>query len=188
MNKNNLSKKQFLTKSIVEKLCESDDYYSLDRWNHYGEILKYVKEMDNLNNVLEIGPYKTPLVSGCDIMDIRFYLNDYPFEINECIKHDCSKTPFPIEDKKYDLIIASQVLEHLGYYGQQKDVFNEIERISHKAVITLPFDWNVPNFRSHHRIDRRVFDNWAEWRKYDVEEITGEEPYKRILRIYTFDK
>ena len=184
-----MSNKEFLTEEMFKKLGEEDKYFTKQRWAHYEEILKYLKMLDGLmeiNNILEIGPYKAPFVVGSDIMDIKKY--DYPIETNNFIEHNCSKTPLPIEDKKYDLVIASQVLEHLGIYGEQVKVFDELERICNMAIITLPYDWNVPNFRHHHRIDEFVFDTWASNREYIYEEIIGEDKDHRIiLRIYNFE-
>ena len=174
----------FLTKDIFEKCGEKDKYYNERRWQHFSEILTHLEKIENLGKVLEIGPYKTPFVKGSDIMDIKSY--DYPFKINKFIKHDCSKVPFPIKDKEYDLVIASQVLEHLGVNGEQIKVFDEIERISSRAIISLPYNWNAPSFRTHHRIDRIVFDAWASQRKYSLEEISGDNAL-RILRIYKFE-
>lgn len=183
-----MAKKEFLNKEHIIELSKTDDYYAEGRWEHFEEVLNYIKLIDSLNeigNVLEIGPYRTPFIIDCDVMDIKAH--EIPFKINKFIKHDCSKTPFPIEDKAYDLVIASQVLEHLGIYGEQKEVFNEIERISNMAVITLPYDWNVPNFRHHHRIDESVFDSWASKRPYVFQEIHGsQKDRRRILRIYKF--
>lgn len=180
--------KRFLEKEDLKKVTNWDNYYDDNRWSHFEEIISCIKKLDEteeINNILEMGPYRTPFVVGSDIIDIKRH--GYPFEINKFIEHDCSKTPFPIEDKAYDLVISSQVLEHLGLLGEQKDIFNEIERISRMAIISLPFNWYMPNFRSHHCIDRGVFDTWANHREYVFEEINGtKRNNKRIIRIYMF--
>lgn len=175
---------RLLTKDIFEKLDKHDKYYTNERWLHFSEVISLIKQFDKIDNVLEIGPYKSPFFKNSDIMDIVRY--EYPFDINLFIKHDCSKVPFPVDDKKYDLVIASQVLEHLGIRGQQVKVFDEIERISHKAIITLPYKWHVPNFRHHHMIDEKVFDVWASNREYSTQKIGGNGDFRRILRVYEF--
>lgn len=183
-----LMENRLITEEMLKKLGKSDKYYNKNRIVHYNEIIVQLEKIfkeSKVEKVLEIGPYTAPFVINCDIMDIKRY--KYPFKINKFIEHDCSEVPFPIEDKEYDLVIASQVLEHLGIYGEQVKVFDEIERISDKALITLPYDWNAPHFRHHHRIDEYVFDYWASNREYEFQEISGTDPdFRRILRIYDF--
>lgn len=116
------------------------------------------------------------------LLIIDKYAEDYVIEINKFIKHNCAKVPFPIEDKKYDLVIACQVLEHLGIRGEQCKIFDELERISSKAIITLPYKWFSPYARDHHMIDKEVIAYWAGNRKPVYELITS----NRILQIYEF--
>ena len=180
---NGKSNKKFLTKEDVEKLTEKDSYYET-RWTYYNEIIEIVEKLGDIGNVLELGPYKSPLTENTDVMDITDeYIDDYPLNINSFYKHDCSLTPYPIEDKKYDLVIACQVIEHLGIYGQQKNIFNELERISKRAIISLPYKWYAPDMRDHHMIDERMINHWANNRKYTFEMIVS----SRIIRIYEFD-
>lgn len=175
---------RLLTKEIFEeKILKKDDYYK-GRWIYMEEIIEQVSKMDNINTVLELGPYKSPLVRGEDVMDLYTKASeDYPYPIGNFIQHDCSQVPYPIEDKKYDLIIACQVLEHFGIKGEQVEVFNEFERISKKVIISLPYKWFRPQNRDHHMIDEKVIDFWAGNRKPSYEQIEG----TRILRIYEFD-
>lgn len=140
--------------------------------------------MGIIGDVLELGPYKSPLIEDEDVMDITDdFIKNYPININSFFKHDCSVTPYPIENKKYDLVIACQVMEHLGIYGQQKKIFDEFERISKRAIISLPYKWYAPDMRDHHMIDERMIDYWAKNRKYSFQMIIN----SRIIRIYEFD-
>lgn len=175
---------RLLTKEIFdEKLLKKDKYYE-NRWEYMEEVIEQIAKMDNINNVLELGPYKSPLVRGEDVMDIYTQWGEgYPYPIGNFIHHDCSKVPYPIENKKYDLVIACQALEHFGIKGEQVKIFDEFERISKKAIITLPYKWFRPQSRDHHMIDEKVIDYWARNREPSFEQIEG----TRILRIYEFD-
>jgi hypothetical protein len=169
---------KFITKEAIDSL--NDDYYK-NRYGYLKEVIGHIKIMDNVHATLELGPYKTPLVEGGDVIDIRdAYLDDYPIKIGKFYKHDCSLIPYPLKDKQYDLVIACQVLEHLG--KNQKEVFKELSRISKKAIITLPYKWNRP-CDPHHMIDEKIIDNWANSFKPVFEKIFE----NRILRIYDFD-
>ena len=172
---------KFITKKAIDNL--NDEYYE-GRYDYFKEVIDQIKLMDNINTTLEIGPYKSPLVEGGDVIDIKDNdLKSYPIKIGKFYKHDCSVTPYPLKDKQYDLVIACQVLEHLG--TNQKEIFKELSRISKKAIITLPYKWNVP-CNKHHMIDENVIDYWAQGLKPTFEKIFLDRP-QRILRIYNFD-
>ena len=174
--------KNFLSKEIINDLEIKDHYYH-NRWEYYKEIIEIIRRLGKIDKILELGPYKSPLVENEDVMDISDeYMDFYPLSINSFYKHDCSNTPYPVEDKSYDLIIACQVLEHLGINGQQSRIFDEFERISDKAIISLPYMWFIPYMRDHHRIDEKVIDYWANGREPSFQLITN----SRIIRLYEF--
>lgn len=171
-----------LTKEIFDEKLFDDPHYK-DKWQYLYEVITQVIKFEDLEMILELAPYKSPLVEWEDVMDINEnYVDYYPYSIRNFICHDYSKIPYPIEDKKYDLVIACQVLEHCGIKGEQKMVFNELERISNLAIITLPYKWFNPQNRAQHMIDENVFDYWAGDRKYIYQQILGD----CILRIYEF--
>ena len=71
---------------------------------------------------------------------------------------DARNTPWPIEDKKYDLFIALQVWEHLG--DKQGDAFREVMRISRMAILSFPLGWNCPG-DCHHNITKEKISEWT---------------------------
>lgn len=173
--------KRYLT--LEDTLNIDDKYYNRRRWNvYYEDMINELKKFSNINTVLEMGPYKAPFIENSDIIDKKDYSEYFPFKINKVIIHNCSIVPYPIEDKKYDLVIASQVLEHLGYTGQQVDIFKELARISKKAIISLPYKWFRPLMRGHHMIDENVFDVWQGEFDHVYEKITE----FTITRVYDF--
>ena len=173
-----------LTKDTYNDMVNSDKYFSnTNRWAYFNDIIIELKKLKDCFNILEMGPYKLPLVEGEDVIDKYNFQESFPYDINKLILHDCSTVPYPIEDKEYDLVIACQVLEHLGLFGEQKKIFDELERISKKAIISLPYKWNVPNLRDHHMIDENVIMNWANGREPSYQQISG----SRIIQIYDFD-
>ena len=181
----------FISKKDIIKLSENDNYYSLHRWRYYEEVINILKILDteNISSILEIGPYKTPIVENSDVLDIYDYHEYFPIKVNNLIKHDCSQVPFPIEDKTYDLIIACQTMEHFGIYNEQKIAFKEFSRISKKAIISLPFKWFAPTLRNHHMIDQRVIDSWTRPFGYTYESIEGTTTdYPTNIRVYDFSK
>ncbi len=173
--------KRYLTLNDILSIGEK--YYDEARWNiYYVEMIEELKKMENIGSVLEIGPYKAPFIEGCDVIDKVDLSKDFPIHVNKVLVHDCRFVPYPIEDKKYDLVIASQVLEHLGFYGEQQKIFKEIARISKRAIIGLPYKWNRPLARDHHMIDETVFDAW----QGEFKPVYERKSKWTILRIYEF--
>ena len=181
-------KENIITKDIFDEVERKDPYYT-GRWKYYSEIIDILKELDDVHNVLEFGPYILPFVRGSDIMDLTDdNKKKYPFEIGKFMVHNCAAVPLPIKDKEYDLVIACQVMEHFGMKGQQVRFFNELERICKKAIISLPYKWFRPFLRDHHMIDKNVIKYWSNNRKPVFEMITGENPRNlRIIQIYDFE-
>lgn len=174
---------RLVTQDIFNEMKKKDEYYE-NRWEYVEDIRIELLKLTDCFKILEMGPYTLPLVKGEDVIDINDnYMNEYPYEINKFIHHNCSVVPYPIKDKEYDLVIACQVLEHLGIYGEQRRVFDELERISKKAIISLPYKWFIPNSRDHHMIDKKVIEHWANGREPTYEKIAG----TRIIQIYEFD-
>lgn len=173
--------KRFLTKQDI--LSINDPYYTEHRWDTcYEDVITELKKLPDVTAVLEMGPYKAPFVENSDVMDQLDFSEYFPFKINKVIQHDCTKLPYPIKDKEYDLVIASQVLEHLGYFGEQVDIFKEISRISKKAIIGLPYKWHMPFDRTHHMIDEEVFDAW----QGEFNHIYEKKNKTAIIRIFDF--
>ena len=172
---------RFLT--LEDILGIGEKYYDESRWNtYYQEIIDLLESFSDIGSVLEMGPYKAPFVENCDVIDKVDYSEFFPLKANEVIIHDCSVFPYPIEDKKYDLVIASQVFEHIGYFGEQIDAFKELARISKRAIIALPYKWHRPLHRSHHMIDENVFDAW----QGDFVPVYENIAEYTITRIYDF--
>ena len=103
------------------------------------------KDMDP-TSVLEVGPYRVPLSLDSDVLDRRDFHTG-----NTLILHDADDTPWPIEDKKYDLVIATQVWEHLK---RPCEAFAEVQRVSRSAILTFPYMWTSGS-KSHRDIDEK---------------------------------
>ncbi|OWT33115.1 hypothetical protein BGI41_04105 [Methanobrevibacter sp. 87.7] len=177
---------RFLTKNDVLTKFGDDTYYDSSRWDKfYQEMVEVLSRMDDVHKILEFGPYKAPLIENEDVIDHMDRSEFFPFGVNKVIVHDCTKFPYPIKDKEYDLVILSQVLEHFGIMGEQNDVFKELARISKRAIIGLPYKWFSPSERDHHMIDEKVFDAWQGEYKYSYQNINTKN--QTILRIYDFD-
>lgn len=110
-----------------------------------------------LRTALELGPHLRPVVTGADVIELR-----PPPDLEgagRLIVHDARQTPWPIEDRAYDLFVGLQVFEHLG--TAQPEAFLEVRRVARHAVISLPIDWVMKDpTNSHHQLSRERALSW----------------------------
>jgi len=136
--------------------------YFKGRWKYFRLVVDLVHRIKP-ESVLELGPYRLPLVKGGDTMDIVKVLDDLTY------LHDATITPWPIPDKKYDLFISCEVWEHLG--NKQEEAFREAMRISRRAIFSFPYRWkyrkeaNDAEALQHRDIDEAKIAEWTLHRK-----------------------
>lgn len=110
-----------------------------------------------LTSALELGPHIRPLIVGADVMDITS-----PADLESegrVILHDATRSPWPVDDRQYDLFVGLQVFEHLG--KRQDVAFREVCRVARHAVISLPIDWDMADPKDcHHRLSSEKVLSW----------------------------
>lgn len=138
--------------------AEKKDPYFKTRWRYFSIVVDLVQKIQP-ESVLELGPYRLPLVKGEDTMDIEKFLDNLTY------LHDATIIPWPIADNKYDLFISCEVWEHLG--DKQKEAFKEVMRISRRAIFSFPYKWvyakdsKSPTAASHGNIDEAKIAEWT---------------------------
>ena len=163
-----------ITKQELEEASKLDSYYD-GRWPYFEKVIEIV-EREKPRYVLELGPYKMPIVKDSDIMDMKQNVENLTY------LHDATQTPWPIEDKKYDMFIALQVWEHLE--GKEREAFEQVMRVSKSAILSFPYMWNCPQEPSHHMIDARKIAEWT----LNVSPKEVIEVGIRIIYFFKFDK
>jgi len=175
--------KKLLTKeTYLDKVKILDDKYwnnTLEiRWNYMLPVLEELKLL-NPQTSIELGTAGISLMNFSDSMD---KYEKYIDNNNHKYLIDAKITPWNIPDKKYDVFVALQVLEHLS--PNQIEIFNEIKRISKSAIITLPYMWNCEKNDCHYMIDYDIINKWTQNTKpYKTEIINN-----RIMLCYNFNK
>lgn len=174
--------KSVTTKEFA-RLKAGDSKYYKNRWPYLSMAAKLAAALKP-ETALELGPYMIPVLVGSDVMDVR---DNVPASQNRVkLKWDATKTPWPVEDKAYDVFVALQVWEHLG--DAQAEAFKEVRRIAKTAVLSFPFRWKLKDTSNcHHMVDSNTIKRWT----------LGTEPTKRVIidepdpryrrAIYVFD-
>jgi hypothetical protein len=127
--------------------CIKRNYESKERF------LTMIKERDRLNNLKRfIGTRKPSIDLGSGGFMPKFLGVTYACDDNELALEylkkekwngvfevvDLRKTPLPFGDKQFEVLVCSEVIEHLDTLDQIKNLFKEIDRISKRWVVTTP--------------------------------------------------
>ena len=96
-----------------------------------------------MSHILDTCPTypKTKLKCKYPITGVDIFMPYLDFLIKrgdvQVVKWDLRKTPIPFEDKRFDVVILSDVLEHLSNIEQASNLLFEAERIARKVVLGL---------------------------------------------------
>ena len=146
-----------------------------NRWDNYlKDVAAIVSKLD-VTKVLEVGTNGISLCIGSETLDIKEGAT-YHYSITD--------TPLPFEDKNFDLIIATQVWEHLE--GGQQRAFKEVLRLSKYFVMSVPYMWEKSAHKSHIGITKDIINDWTLNYPYQIEMIVGKKK-KRLIRLYKFN-
>lgn len=124
-----------------------------DRWKYFDRIGQLVLSLgiENPKLVLEMGTKGASVVEGSDTLD---YDKHWNFKgQNPTYLHDARYFPWPVEDKKYTLFIASRVFQHLS--PVQKECFLESRRVSLNTIIVVPKEYKTGT-----GISLEMFSEW----------------------------
>jgi len=134
-------------------------YWKESRWAYTSQVIDKIKTIPrSINSVLEVGCASMPLCKTSTVMDLRkSFLSTLR---NPWVRHDATDTPWPFEDKQFDLFVALQVWEHLG--GKQEQAFSEVMRISKGAILSFPYLWRMEDESNcHHMVTKKMIKKWT---------------------------
>lgn len=154
------------------------------RWVYMEPVIKELEKISP-ETALELGSYKISLMDFSDSMGLDEKYFDPENKKNKGYVLDARKTPWDIYNKKYDVFIALQVLEHLS--PNQSSVFSEIQRISRYCILTLPYKWNCPQNITHHNIGDELINEWTNQVKPYKKLILGSRDRLRMMLCYRFE-
>jgi hypothetical protein len=160
-----------------------DSYWkSRKECNYYKKVLDIIQEHSDKQSIIDVGSANTEILKNLPFAD-KVCLDYNKLPENEgirTIKCDFYKwTP----DKKYDIVICLQVLEHLD----NPDIFaKKLFDLSNKVVIiSVPYKWKK-GFCIHHVQDPVSEEKIYSWTQKDYDEsyIIEDQSVKRIICVY----
>jgi len=133
----------------LTKLEESS--YWRGRWDYFSEVLNLLgKIQPTPETILELGTNNFPICKESDRLDL--------ISGPGVIRHDITKVPWPVSPW-YDITIGLQIWEHLG--NRQAIAFEELMRVSRRAILSFPLGWDCPSDAMHHGITREKIAEWT---------------------------
>ncbi len=125
--------------------------YLKGRWEYYCETIEMARRL-NPKSILEVGPGPLHLFPSADSLDRAK-------KHNPTYQHDATIVPWPIADKAYDLIIASQVFEHFN--GRQREAFAELRRCCRYGLVSIPYKWKTSKRDDHIGLTDETMKSWT---------------------------
>jgi hypothetical protein len=131
-----------------------------DRWRYHKKAIELLQEIgpQNPSDVLELGTMGASLVNGSDTMDFNSKWMERGYA--PTIFHDARNIPWPIEDNRYQVLVALRVYQHL--VPSQKEAFKEARRIARNVIIVVPdkYPTTIMGDRSAGAISPEDFTSW----------------------------
>jgi glycosyltransferase involved in cell wall biosynthesis len=149
VNYQSTNKRRLMTRSDFDAIALKCDYYMPARYGYLERIISMLKSMD-YESILEIGAFRQRLDHDSVVMDIASYLP-------ATVLHDADCHPWPFPDKSFDVIVASQMVEHLN---EKPGFFREAQRVCRSLIISLPYKWTNGS-ECHRNIDENVIATWT---------------------------
>ncbi len=125
------------------------------RWAYISKSIEIASSITPCNNILEFGTYYMPLNKNSTLLELQ---KDALCNKNGVV-WNLNNTPYPFDNKQFDLAMGLQVWEHLK---DQKKSFNELIRISKHIILSFPYLWDLKDKTDcHHMIDKTIISTWT---------------------------
>ncbi|HTT99484.1 MAG TPA: hypothetical protein VMF58_15660 [Rhizomicrobium sp.] len=130
------------------------------RWHYHQRAIEIVQGLSlrSAGEVLEIGTMGASLVIGSDTLDYGVAWPRGPQQATYF--HDARVVPWPIEDKKYECLVALRVFQHL--VPKQRECFAEAKRVARNVLILVPSQYKTDAMKAH-ETGPVTADQFREW-------------------------
>ncbi len=138
----------------VSKDCYYFHNIKPERFQLYYNIIKTVLNL-NINKVLEIG-----IGQGIVSHVLKFNrLNVVKGDFDQLLSPDvaCDIRELPFKQKSFDLVLASEVLEHIPFADIEKALMNIAQLTKKYAVISVPFNEHHLSFHLNVKIMKYLY-------------------------------
>ncbi|MCK9319664.1 hypothetical protein [Methanoculleus sp.] len=166
---------KYLTKQDFDTLEARNDYFK-GRWDYFDIVINMAKKIEP-KSVLEVGTGGCKLIEESKVVDISNSNNGFTYNVDYLI--DITKDLHKIE-KRFDLIICLQVLEHLE--GKENKTFNELYEMTDNLIISVPYLWTSKAEISHYNITDEKIKEWTSNKTPTEQVVVGDSHKRKIIR------
>jgi hypothetical protein len=122
----------------------TSEYLNVKRWSTYAKVIEEVLRLMP-KKVLEIGPGNNVVSNILRNIGIDVKTLDYDTLIGPDYKMSISDDELGKITERFDLVIASQILEHVDYEDAKKALCN-LRKLTKNIIVTLPYT-NLNSFQ-----------------------------------------
>ena len=145
----------YSTKTAIHTIEYEEDYFTKTGYQGYQDYplneirTQKIIDMTSPKSVVDIGGaygyiVKRLLDRGIHAvcMEVSHWCEKQKVVPDNFVRHDMRVVPYPFKDKEFDVLYCEGVLEHIGE-EYIEGIMGEFERISHKRILALTFDWHL---------------------------------------------
>lgn len=122
--------------SIIKRIPDGPAKNAAARWDYYKSAIDFVRlcQPASASDVLEIGARSVPIVRGSDTLEPTGQW--IGAGVGVAHRHDPQQLPWPLVDKRYEVVVALRVFQHL--WPKQRECFLEARRVGRNLVMVVP--------------------------------------------------
>jgi hypothetical protein len=159
-----------------------NEYYSRRKEFHYYKKVKEILDSLTFSSIIDVGCRKSPMMAGLDNTIYKAMLDIQeipPMDGIHMIQADFyTWTP----DRKYDVVLCLQVLEHLD---KPKEFAQKLLQVGKTVIISVPYKWKEGSCKYHTQdpIDKSKLKGWV-GREPDEDYVVTDKGLERIICVY----
>lgn len=151
--------------------------------NYYKKVVELVNNFNKITSIIDIGGRRSPVLENLNKSIYRCSLDIQPIkEFSKEIHLITANFYTWIPDKKYDIILCLQVLEHLD---NPREFAQKLFSVGKIVIISVPYKWPKGFCKYHVQdpVDEKLIKAWVD-REPTMSYIISDKNVERIICVY----
>jgi hypothetical protein len=156
-------------------------YHNRKDFNYYNKVKEILHRL-HFSSIIDVGCRKSPVMEG---LSEKIYKTMVDIEEIPPVDgiHTIQADFYTWEpDRKYDVVLCLQVLEHLD---KPKEFAEKLLQVGKTVIISVPYKWKQGSCKDHRQdpVDESKIRGWM-GREPDEQYIIADKSMKRIICVY----